>query len=93
MNYVIQALSWLAIVAGFVSAYLWYKASVTEVRKGDPRSKGGFLIGNSEGKPQLDVYSTVYEASLINKWAAIATAAAVVIQALSSVLSQIFQRP
>ena len=73
-------LSWAAIVAGFVSAWLWYGASGAVVLKGDPRSRGGFLTGT-----QVDVYSPVVEGSRLNKHAAIATAVAVLLQALAVV--------
>ena len=77
-------LSWAAIVAGFISAWLWYRASGAVVLKGDPRSRGGFLTGTKDGT-QVDVYSTVVEGSRLNKNGAIATAAAVLLQALAVV--------
>jgi hypothetical protein len=83
-----QLLSWTAIVAGLASAWLWYRASAVVVLKGDPRSKGGFLLGNKDGT-QVDVYSTMFEASKINKHAAIATALAVLFGALASVVNNL----
>jgi hypothetical protein len=43
-------LSWAAIAAGFISAWLWYGASGALVLKGDPRSKGGFLTGTKDAR-------------------------------------------
>jgi len=79
-----QILSWTAIAFGFMSAWLWYRASKVVVLKGDPRSRGGFLIGTKDGT-QVDVYSTMAEASRVNKHAAIATAVAVLLQALAAI--------
>lgn len=88
MQTVQEVLTWAAIAAGLASAWLWYKASTTTVLKGDPRSRGGFLIGNRDGT-QLDVYSTVYESSKVNAQAAIATALAVGLQAIGTIVGKL----
>jgi hypothetical protein len=81
-------LSWAAIAAGFISAGLWYRASGAVVLKGDPRSSGGFFTGTKDGT-QVDVYSTVVEGSRLNKHAAIATAVAILLQALAVVMGKL----
>jgi len=81
-------LGWAAIVVGFISAWLWYRASGALVLKGDPRSRGGFLTGTKDGT-QVDVYSTVVEVARLNKHAAIATAVAVSSASFGSVIQQI----
>ena len=81
-------LGWAAIVVGFISAWLWYRASGALVLKGDPRSRGGFLTGTKDGT-QVDVYSTVVEGARLNKHAAIATAVAVLLQALAVLSSKL----
>jgi hypothetical protein len=83
-----NVLSWLAIAAAFVSAYLWYQASKVTVKKDDPRSRGGFLTGTKDGT-QVDVYSTVLEGSKLNERAAIATGIAALLGALSAVAAKL----
>jgi hypothetical protein len=83
-----DVLSWLAIVAAFISAYLWYRASKVVVKIGDPRSRGGFFTGTKDGT-QVDVYSTVIEGSKLNEWAAMATGIAVLLGALSAVAAKL----
>lgn len=85
-----DVLSWLAIAAAFVSAYLWYQASKVIVKKSDPRSRGGFLTGTKDGT-QVDVYSTVIEGSKLNERAAIATAIAALLGALSFVAAKLVE--
>ena len=83
-----NALSWLAIAAGFVSTYLSYEASKVVVKKGDPRSRGGILTG-TKGGTQVDVYSTVIGGSKLNERAAIATGIAALLGALSAVAAKL----
>jgi hypothetical protein len=87
MNALEQILSWGAVAVGIAAAWLWYRASTVVVHKGDPQSKGGFFLGPSE--PPIDVYSTVSEASRINKQAAIATALSVLLQALAPIIAKL----
>ncbi len=85
-------LSWAAVIGGFSSAYLWYRASKIIIRRGDPRSKGGILTGvrgDPTGEP-VDVYSTVVEGARVNQWAALATGATVLLQAIAMLLPKIF---
>jgi hypothetical protein len=82
MNAFEQIMSWGSIAIGFAAAWLWYRASTVAVRQ----SKGGFFVG--PGDPPIDVYSTVSEASRINKQAAIATASSILLQALATVLAK-----
>jgi hypothetical protein len=83
-----DVLSWLAIAVAFVSAYLWYEASKVIVKKGDPRSRGGFLTGAKDGT-QVDVYSTVIEGSGLNERAATATGVASLLGALSAIAAKL----
>lgn len=91
MQQMSEFLSWGAILLGFVAAFLWYRASKIIIRKGDPRSKGGILTGvrgDPTGLP-VDVYSTVIEGAKVNQWAATATGATVLLQALSVFLGKL----
>jgi hypothetical protein len=75
MNAIEHIMSWGSVAIGFAAAWLWYRASTVAVRQ----SKGGHFLPDD---PPIDVYSTVSEASRINKQAAIATAVSVFLQSL-----------
>jgi hypothetical protein len=86
-----QVFNWASVFAGFAAAFLWYRASKVIIRQGDPRSKGGILTGvrGDPGGTPVDVYSTVIEGAKINQWAALITAATVLLQALSALVLKI----
>ena len=74
-------LTWISLIVAFVAAGLWLKAARTMVRIGDSTSRGTVSI---EG---VDVRSTASEQSRWNSRAAIATASALVAQAISQAIS------
>ncbi len=79
----VSAFAYLSIISGFVSAWLWYRASTATVRQGDPEARNrGLMIGD------VDLYATLLKSSRINKWAAAATGVAVLLQALSSAIEK-----
>lgn len=73
-------LTWGSLIAAIVAAAWWLKASVTEVRKGDPRFRIGLVFQD------IDLISTSREQTKWNKWAAVATAISVLMQAIGSLL-------
>ena len=74
-------LTWISLIMAFVAAGLWLKAARIIVRSGDSKSKGSVSI---EG---IDVRSTASEQNRWNSRAAIATASALVAQAISQAIS------
>ena len=78
----IAALStWISLIVASVAAGFWLKAAKVVVRDGDPESTGFVFI---EG---VDVQSTVREQGRWNSRAALATAAALIAQAISQGIS------
>lgn len=74
-------LTWMSLIIAFVAAGFWLKAAKVVVRHGDPGSTGTVFV---EG---VDVQSTVREQGRWNSRAALATAVALVAQALSQGIS------
>jgi len=89
MEIIQTVLTWLSIAVGLSSAWLWYKASIAVVCQGDEKDVQGYYIGMGHpwaqkmGKP-ISVLGTMVEASRLNKFAAIATAAAISLQVLAT---------
>lgn len=81
--------TWLSVLMGLVSAYLWYRASVVVVCDDDTNAVPGFSLGMRHpwsiklGK-SINVMGTMAEGSRLNKLAAIATAIVVALQALAT---------
>jgi hypothetical protein len=67
---------------GLLSAYLWWKASTIVIRMGHPKSIGVVHAGANVPVDQaVDAVATALEQSRWNKQAALATAAAILLQA------------
>jgi hypothetical protein len=69
---------WGAILAGFASAALWFRAATVMVRKGDLRAANDIFLGG------VAIQTTVRVQSQYNQYAALATATAVLLQTISS---------
>lgn len=75
-----EILTWVSLTIALVAAYLWLKASKIEVRRGDPRSRGGVTIND------IEFMTTAREQSRWNSWAATVTAIAILVQASSQAI-------
>ena len=74
-------LSWSAVVAGLISAALWYRAATVVIKKGDPRAANDIFIGGDAVKTTARIQSEY------NQYAAFVTAISVALQALAQVAS------
>ena len=77
-------LNWVSIVCGFLAAMLWLKSTLTKVPH-DPDSKDFQITEIGDGEP-YDVFETMKRQVVWNRWAAFATALAVLSQAVSMFL-------
>ena len=77
-------LNWVSIVCGFLAAMLWLKSTLTRVPH-DPDSKDFQITEIGDGEP-YDVFETMKRQVVWNRWAAFATALAVLSQAVSMFL-------
>jgi hypothetical protein len=76
-----QTLMWSAVAFGLIAAGLWYRASTVVVNTHDPR-KAEVTIGG------VATQATAEKQAQANKFAAIATAIAVALQALALLASK-----
>lgn len=78
------ALNWASIVCGFLAALLWFKSTLAKVPP-DPDSSDFQITETDDGEP-YDVLETIKRQVVWNRWAALATALAVLSQALAMFL-------
>ena len=74
-------LNWVSIVCGFLAALLWFKSTLTKVPP-DADSTDFQITETGDGEP-YDVLETIKRQVVWNRWAALATALAVLSQALA----------
>lgn len=79
-------MDWCAVIAGFVSAGLWFWSTVAVVPY-DPNDKGMHVIGGTKEKP-VDHFPTVELQSKINRWAAAATGTASLFAAIGLTIAK-----
>ena len=77
-----------AIACGFVSAYLWFKASTVVVSQPGSGHNPGVELQYTDEKTGKEVFvvATAMEQSRVNKMAAVWTAFAVLFQAFATIL-------
>lgn len=71
-----------AVIAGLISAWLWWKSASVEIRRGDQLATGPVYIGER----QVDMQATATWQSRYNRQAAIATAISVLLGAISNAI-------
>ena len=77
-------LNWVSIACGFLAAMLWLKSTLTRVPP-DPESTDFQITETGQGRP-YEVFETMKRQVVWNRWAALATALAVLAQAVSMLL-------
>ena len=83
-------LTWAAALFALAAAVLWLKATIVRLEyRPVPDQHGMFdaAIVRKEGSRQIDVLETAERQTLWNMWAAVATAASAVCQAVSLLIS------
>jgi hypothetical protein len=86
--------SWSAVIFGFVAAVLWFWATIVIVEAKDDEDDHGWKNAawvevNEETGRQIDIHETAKAQTYWNRWAAAATAATALCQAIATALSQI----
>ncbi len=76
-----QTLTYIAALAGMISAALWWWAATIVIKKGDPRAANDIFIGGDAVK------TTARLQAKYNAWAAIATGIAAAAGALAQLIS------
>ena len=74
-------LNWVSILCGFLAAMLWLKSTLTRVPP-DPDSTDFQITETGEDEP-YEVFETMKRQVVWNRWAALATALAILSQAVS----------
>ena len=81
------SLNWVSIVCGFLAALLWFNSTLAKVPP-DPHSSDFQITETGNAKP-YDVLETIKRQVVWNRWAALATALAVLSQALAMFLRSV----
>ena len=80
-------LNWVSIVCGFLAAILWFKSTLVKVPP-DSDSTDFQITETGDGEP-YEVLETIKRQVVWNRWAFLATALAVLSQALAMFLRSV----
>ena len=78
----VDVLNAASVVSGLVAAALWFRSTKVRVEP-DPNEDDFTIIEEQPGRKNFDVFRTIERQVLWNSWAAMATAVAVGLQAVS----------
>ena len=78
----VDVLNAASVVSGLVAAALWFRSTKVRVEP-DPNENGFTIVDEKPGHKNVDVLKTIERQIVWNSWAAMATAIAVGLQAVS----------